>query len=87
MAFPNRKFAQNTKGKYYVDDQCIGCALCATWAPAHFRENLAGDTPVDSAYVWHQPRTEKETRRCREALGNCPMMAIGDDGMTPGTHS
>ncbi len=84
MACPNRKLPGNVPGKYYVDDQCIGCALCATLASAHFKENFNRDTPVDSAYVWRQPRTITETRLCREAMQNCPVAAIGDDGLAPG---
>jgi ferredoxin len=87
MASPNRKFTRNAPGHYYVDDQCIGCALCTTLAPAYFRENFTPEALADSAYVWHQPRTSTERRLCREAMQNCPVAAIGDDGLASGAPS
>ena len=81
MAHPNRKFIQNIPGKYYVDDCCIGCALCVVLAPSHFRENLALETTSDSAHVWCQPLTVVEMGVCREALQHCPVDAIGEDGL------
>ena len=78
MAHPNRKFIQNIPGKYYVDDCCIGCALCVVLAPSHFRENPCLETMTDSAYVWRQPKTEEEMGVCREAMQHCPVDAIGD---------
>ncbi|RTZ95174.1 MAG: hypothetical protein DSY90_14180 [Deltaproteobacteria bacterium] len=87
MARSNRKRSRNAPGKYYADDQCIGCALCAAMAPAHFRENLNGDARVDSAYAWCQRRTLTETYLCRETMQNCPAAAIGNAGLTPGALS
>lgn len=81
MTHPNRKFIKNIPGKYYVDDCCIGCALCVVLAPSHFRENLDLETTADSAHVWRQPLTVAETSVCREAMRHCPVDAIGEDGL------
>lgn len=80
MSHPNPKRIRNVPGKYYVDDGCIGCALCVELAPSHFKENLDPEIRTDSAYVWCQPISTEETDVCREAMQHCPVDAIGEDG-------
>jgi len=80
MSPPNPKFIRNVPGKYFVDDDCIGCALCVVLAPSHFREDLDPDTMTDSAYVWSQPISAEEAGVCRKAMQHCPVDAIGEDG-------
>ena len=64
MADKNEKNEFNVAGKFYVDSQCIGCALCASGC----------------AFVAKQPSNADETALCTEAMESCPVQAIGDDG-------
>ena len=66
----------NVPGKYYVDcDTCLDHECCVDTAPSNFRmdEHLV-------AYVFKQPSTSEEEARCRQALEECPVAAIRDDG-------
>ena len=65
----------NVAGKFYVDSQCIGCALCASTADGLFAMSDDG-----CAYVAKQPADDAETALCTEAMESCPVQAIGDDG-------
>lgn len=61
---------------FYCDSQCIVCAVCSDAAPENFRESDEQDH-----YICHkQPESGEELDRCREAMENCPVEAIGDDG-------
>ena len=62
----------NVAGRFYVNHDCIVCAVCADVAPAHFR---FGDDE-EGNIVYHQPETALEVADCREALEGCPMEAI-----------
>ncbi len=75
MADKSSKWKINVPGKFYVDDQCIDCDLCREMAPAFF-------TRADDGYsfVHKQPVTPEEIALCEEALNDCPVQAIGDDG-------
>jgi ferredoxin len=78
MADKSRKFAENTPGIFYVDDQCIACDACCVEAPGFFIMNdLAGH-----AFVAKQPQTPKELADCLNALEACPVLAIGNDGLS-----
>ncbi len=59
-------------GKYYVNDACIGCAICSEIAPDNFRFNHE----QGCGYVGKQPDTEKEACFCVEAKDICPVNAI-----------
>jgi ferredoxin len=62
---------------FYTDSGCIVCSVCADAAPDNF-----GVSDEDDHYVVRsQPRDEAELERCREALENCPVSAIGHDGV------
>lgn len=75
MADKNDKNEFNVAGKFYVDSQCIGCALCASTAEGFFEIGDAG-----CAFVAKQPSNADETALCTEAMESCPVQAIGDDG-------
>jgi ferredoxin len=68
--------ASNVDGQFYVDSSCIDCDLCRQTAPEHFERNEADGY----SYVFKQPETDEEIAHCKEALEECPVEAIGDDG-------
>ena len=74
MADKENKVAENVEGPFYVDDTCIACEMCIGDAPDNFE---MGD---EFAYVEKQPETDEEEEQCTEAMMNCPVDAIGDDG-------
>lgn len=76
MAVRENKVAENVRGKFYVDDQCIACGLCREIAPEFFG-NIADS---DNSFVKKQPTSDKEVDVCMEALESCPVSAIGNDG-------
>ena len=77
MAKPHLKHPDNQPGRFYVDTRCVDCDVCRDTAPDNFsRNNRAG-----YAYVLRQPETAEELELCREALGVCPVDAIGCDGV------
>ena len=75
MATVANKFKENIAGKYYVDDACIDCDLCRQAAPNNFKRLDAGYT-----VVFKQPETAAEEDQCKQAMGACPVEAIGSDG-------
>lgn len=76
MASRQEKWHDNTVGKFYVDKECILCSLCVDVAPKSFKESEDGDHDV----VWRQPETEEEIREALDAMEQCPVNAIGNDG-------
>ncbi len=76
MADPKNKYADNVPGKWYVDNQCILCSLCSELAPKNFKEADTGDHDI----VYKQPESPEEEQGCREAMEQCPVEAIGNDG-------
>lgn len=76
MADRDDKLPGQVPGSFYVDGQCIDCDLCRQSAPDNFNRNDA----EGFSYVWRQPETDEEIANCREALEECPVEAIGDDG-------
>lgn len=76
MADPAKKVAATVAGKYYVDSTCIDCNLCRETAPKNFRRN----EDEGYSYVFQQPSTPSEEADCKQALEECPVQAIGDDG-------
>jgi ferredoxin len=79
MANKSDKWATNSPGKFFVDQQCIDCDLCRETAPAFFTRNDEGGY----SYVFKQPTTDEEIALCTEALEGCPVEAIGNDGDQP----
>ncbi len=78
MAERSHRFTQNVHGRYYVDTTCVHCELCHGTAPDHFTKTSDGE-----GFVFQQPRTASEEKLCHEALRECPVNAIGDDGLNP----
>jgi ferredoxin len=79
-----KKHPKNAPGRYYVD--CEACAahyLCVELAPDNFRSDESGEHRWEP-YVFKQPETPDEVKRCRAALASCPMGAIYDDGEDQG---
>lgn len=76
MADPDDKVEENVAGKYYVDSSCILCSLCPELAPENFKENEEGTYD----YVYKQPDNDEEEEACQDAMAQCPVNAIGDDG-------
>lgn len=76
MADRNDKLPGQAPGPFYVDGQCIDCDLCRQSAAGMFDRSQAGGY----SYVVRQPETDEEIAACREALEECPVEAIGDDG-------
>jgi ferredoxin len=76
MANAADKQKENVPGPFYVDTQCINCDLCRQTAPDFFARNDDGGY----AYVCKQPGTDAERTLCQQALDECPVNAIGNDG-------
>jgi len=76
MANRDDKVAMNVEGAFYVDTNCIDCDLCRQTAPNHFERN----EDDGYSYVVKQPESDEEIAACREAMEECPVEAIGDDG-------
>jgi len=76
MAFKEDKFEDNVPGKFYVDSTCIFCNVCIQAAPNNFAVSEHGAHD----YVYKQPETDEELDECYDALEQCPVEAIGDDG-------
>lgn len=76
MADKSSRTAGNVPGKWYVDSACIGCALCAGTAPEVFSMSDDGS----SAFVARQPEPEAQVESAAQALSECPVEAIGNDG-------
>ena len=76
MASKEKKIPDNVKGKYYVDEDCIGCSACVAEAPDNFQMN--DDSSI--AFVYKQPDNDTEEAVCSGTKETCPVDAIGDDG-------
>ena len=61
---------------FYVDRDCILCSVCSDAAPKNFR--MSDDEDHDICF--RQPQDARELAQCEEAMANCPVEAIGDDG-------
>lgn len=77
MASGTERWDDNVSGKYYVDKNCIMCNVCQDIAPELFRESEDGDHHI----LAKQPATSSEEESVRDAMDQCPVDAIGDDGM------
>jgi ferredoxin len=75
MADKSKKWPDNVKGKFYVDDQCIDCDACRSEAPDNFTRN----DEHGYSYVFKQPTTPDEMTKAQAALEACPVEAIGKD--------
>lgn len=62
---------------FFVDKECILCSVCSDAAPANFRMSDAEDHDI----CFKQPENDEELSQCNEAMENCPVEAIGDNGL------
>ena len=76
MAEITDRWTDNAPGRFYVDSMCIDCDVCRDTAPDHFTRN----DDEGYSYVFNQPATAEQIELCLEALGSCPVDAIGADG-------
>ena len=76
MADKSTRWEDNAPGEFYVDGECILCALCVEMAPENFKESEAGDHDV----LYKQPENDDERAKVVEAMENCPVNSIGNDG-------
>jgi ferredoxin len=76
MAEYIEKHLENAPGRYYVDKTCISCVSCHSIAPAFFKLKNSNEY----SYVFKQPTNREEAETCEEALRECPVNAIGNDG-------
>ena len=74
MADRDSRWPENAPGKYYVDETCIAAKFCLGAAPNNFHMEAG------HACLSRQPESPEEETRVQEALGGCPVSAIGDDG-------
>jgi len=76
MADNTDKVANNVDGDFYVDSNCIDCDLCRQTAP----DNFARNEDDGYSFVSKQPENDAERQACLDAMEECPVEAIGDDG-------
>lgn len=76
MADSTSKVPGTVAGRFYVDTNCIDCDLCRQTAPENFDRN----EDEGYSFVKQQPQDETQEKACRDALEECPVEAIGDDG-------
>jgi ferredoxin len=76
LADAGDRWKDNVPGRFYVDRECILCSVCSAAAPKNFR--MADDEDHD--IVFAQPKSPEETAECYDAMVNCPVEAIGEDG-------
>jgi len=76
MADNTDKVTDNVEGQFYVDTNCIDCDLCRQTAPDNFDRN----EDEGFSFVNKQPENDEETQACQDAIEECPVEAIGDDG-------
>ena len=85
MADPNNTWEDNTFGEstingkrvsFFVDKECILCSVCSDAAPNNFRMSDQEDHDI----CYKQPENGEELAQCYEAMENCPVEAIGDQG-------
>jgi len=76
MADNTDKVEDSVEGAFYVDTNCIDCDLCRQTAPDNFERN----EDEGYSYVHKQPENDDEIQACQDAIEECPVEAIGDDG-------
>jgi len=76
MADNTDKVTENVDGSWFVDTNCIDCDLCRQTAPDNFERN----EDEGYSYIHKQPESEDEVQACQDAMEECPVEAIGDDG-------
>ncbi|MEZ4750680.1 MAG: ferredoxin [Bdellovibrionota bacterium] len=70
------RYNDNIVGRWYTDQKCILCSVCAELAPENFKEARTNDHDI----VYKQPINENEELQCSEAMKPVSHEAIGNDG-------
>jgi ferredoxin len=83
-----KRLGRNAAGKYFTNENCDGCAYCASVAPDHFDYERESNT----YFIMRQPEGFAEEEAVLEAVEDCPLDAIQSaDGvhfaMRMGVHS
>ena len=78
MCEDSKKHPLNVQGRYYITDDCLACRACEETAP----NNIRFASEYGMSYVFKQPSTPEEKKQCREALDECYVAAIRDNGNT-----
>jgi ferredoxin len=76
MASVADKHKDNVPGPFYTDSQCINCDLCQQTAPDFFQRN----EDKGYSFVSKQPAEDAEKTLVQQAMDECPVEAIGNDG-------
>lgn len=72
METTDHRLPGNAPGRFFVSDECDGCAYCASVAP----ENFDFDKVTNTYFVMRQPDSGEELEFVREAMEDCPVDAI-----------
>jgi len=75
MSDQMKRLPENVPGRFYVTDDCLACEACQQVAPNNFRYGETG-----FSYVFSQPSSPEEEKQCQEAVNNCPLEAVKNDG-------
>jgi ferredoxin len=75
MSDQPQKHPQNVPGRFYVTEDCLACETCQQVAPNNFRYGENG-----LSFVFSQPSSPEEEKQCQEAVTDCPMEAVRNDG-------
>jgi ferredoxin len=67
-----KRLPNNVDGKYYVTEDCDGCAYCASVAP----DNFEFDKSTNTYFISKQPTTQEEIEFVQEAMEDCPVDAV-----------
>lgn len=80
-----KKLPNNVAGKYFVTDECDGCAYCASVAP----DNFEFDKATNTYFIGKQPATQEELEFVQEAMEDCPVDAVRthDNGTQEKVHT
>lgn len=76
MATLSDRTPENVPGRYYVDSSCIACDQCRVIAP----ELFAANTDTGLSYIQRQPLTDADIALVEEALAECAVDSIGNNG-------
>ena len=68
------------KVSFFCDSDCILCSLCSELAPKNFKISGMEDHDI----CFKQPENQEELEQCNNAMVNCPVSAIGDNGYEAG---
>ena len=76
MNHERQRLPRNVPGRFYITEECDGCAYCAAVAPNHVDFERTSNT----YFVARQPATPEEEESLLEAAEDCPVDAICVDG-------